>query len=77
MDPAVVMHGMNFFWRAAHLLPGAVEPLFVHANGVDAKDYMFRDRGLWFAAYLKDSMQYNSVFFHENDQILAGSFSSV
>ena len=29
-------------------LTTAAPPLFVHANGVDAKEYMLRDRGLWF-----------------------------
>ena len=38
VDPAVVMHGMNYFWRRADRLPGSATPLFVHANGVDAKD---------------------------------------
>ncbi|CAJ1343933.1 unnamed protein product, partial [Effrenium voratum] len=47
LDPATIAHGMNFFWRRAHLLQKQ-DVAAVHANGVEPKDYFFRDRGLWF-----------------------------
>eukprot|EP00928_Gymnodinium_smaydae_P036115 TRINITY_DN25290_c0_g1_i1.p1 TRINITY_DN25290_c0_g1~~TRINITY_DN25290_c0_g1_i1.p1 ORF type:complete len:808 (-),score=99.97 TRINITY_DN25290_c0_g1_i1:277-2547(-) len=49
LDPAVVAHGMNYFWLRAHNSPGnTVFPVVAHANGVDGKEYFLRDRGLWF-----------------------------
>eukprot|EP00928_Gymnodinium_smaydae_P090129 TRINITY_DN73978_c0_g1_i1.p1 TRINITY_DN73978_c0_g1~~TRINITY_DN73978_c0_g1_i1.p1 ORF type:complete len:939 (-),score=92.55 TRINITY_DN73978_c0_g1_i1:279-2894(-) len=49
LDPAVVCHGMNFFWRKAHRLHRpALQPVVAHANGVDAKEYFLRDRGVWY-----------------------------
>lgn len=49
LDPVEVAHGMNFFWRSAHLArPGQRPPSFVHANGVDDKTYFMRDRGIWY-----------------------------
>ncbi|CAE7385354.1 Parp1 [Symbiodinium natans] len=51
LDPAVIAHGMNYFWRRAHLLPNPLrfgEVAAVHANGVEPKDYFLRDRCLWY-----------------------------
>eukprot|EP00913_Durusdinium_trenchii_P012176 g11437.t1 len=51
LNPAVIAHGMNFFWRRAHLMrseTGGLPLAAVHANGVEPKDYFLRDRGLWY-----------------------------
>lgn len=52
LDPKQISHGMNFFWRRAHLLAeGATRsslPAVAHVNGADPKEYFLRDRGVWF-----------------------------
>lgn len=60
LDPAFVAHGMNYFWRRAHLLAQPANNnlnssadsshglVVVHANGVEPKDYFMRDRHLWY-----------------------------
>ncbi|CAK9063430.1 Hypothetical protein (Fragment) [Durusdinium trenchii] len=46
LDPKRIAHGMNFFWRRAHLLDpkvGSLPPV-AHINGADPKEYFLRDR---------------------------------
>lgn len=39
LDPARIAHGMNYFWRRAHLLPsGGGIAAVAHVNGADPKD---------------------------------------
>ncbi|CAJ1450528.1 unnamed protein product [Effrenium voratum] len=47
LDPAVVAHGMNYFWLRAHESVGK-RAVLAHANGVDGKEYFLRDRNLWY-----------------------------
>ncbi|CAK9106943.1 unnamed protein product [Durusdinium trenchii] len=73
LSPEVIMHGMNYFWRAASDRP---KPSFVHANGVDEKIYFLRDRRLWFVDDWRKRfpserfLQYD----HPRGQDLAGDF---
>lgn len=49
LNPARIAHGMNFFWRRAHLLQGDGSlPAVAHVNGADPKEYFLRDRQVWF-----------------------------
>ncbi|CAJ1392759.1 unnamed protein product [Effrenium voratum] len=48
LDPARIAHGMNFFWRRAHLLTKVALPPVAHVNGADPKEYFLRDRQVWF-----------------------------
>eukprot|EP00927_Polykrikos_kofoidii_P059506 TRINITY_DN54655_c0_g1_i1.p1 TRINITY_DN54655_c0_g1~~TRINITY_DN54655_c0_g1_i1.p1 ORF type:complete len:972 (-),score=135.87 TRINITY_DN54655_c0_g1_i1:152-3067(-) len=48
LDPRVIAHGGNFFWRRAHRTVGLESPSVVHANFGKHKLYFMRDRGVWF-----------------------------
>eukprot|EP00928_Gymnodinium_smaydae_P035940 TRINITY_DN25202_c0_g1_i1.p1 TRINITY_DN25202_c0_g1~~TRINITY_DN25202_c0_g1_i1.p1 ORF type:complete len:1193 (-),score=124.46 TRINITY_DN25202_c0_g1_i1:48-3605(-) len=50
LDPTQIAHGMNFFWRRAHLLDAETSdvPAVAHINGADPKEYFLRDRRVWF-----------------------------
>ncbi|CAE7284491.1 unnamed protein product [Symbiodinium necroappetens] len=65
LDPAVIAHGMNYFWRRAHLLPPlqGFEVAAVHANGVEPKDYFLRDRGLWYLDDFAERFGEHPLFF--------------
>jgi len=82
LDPARIAHGMNFFWRRAHLLDAEVGPLppVAHVNGADPKDYFLRDRQVWFVDDWQDRFNSSTRFLtyvHPGGQSLEGDFSTL
>ncbi|CAE7023205.1 TMBIM1 [Symbiodinium natans] len=82
LDPARVAHGMNFFWRRAHLLDPEIGsfPAVAHVNGADPKEYFLRDRQVWFLDDWHDRLNASVRFLtydHPGGQSLQGDFSTL
>eukprot|EP00434_Breviolum_minutum_P023544 symbB.v1.2.020770.t1/scaffold1749.1/size103200/10 len=83
LNPAVIAHGMNYFWRRAHLMPGETggkAVAAVHANGVEPKDYFLRDRGLWYLDDFAERFGEEPLFFtyiHSEGLSLAEDFEEL
>ncbi|CAJ1365719.1 unnamed protein product [Effrenium voratum] len=77
LDPEIIAHGMNYFRRATHLHR---QPAVVHANGVDAKVYFMRDRGIWFVDDWSERFPVDSRFLtygHPPGLDLKGDFNTL
>lgn len=82
LDPARIAHGMNFFWRRAHLLDPKIGrlPAVAHVNGADPKEYFLRDRQVWFLDDWHERINSSVRFLtydHPGGQSLQGDFSAL
>ncbi|CAE8598063.1 unnamed protein product [Polarella glacialis] len=80
LNPARIAHGMNFFWRRAHLLDPEIGhlPAVAHVNGADPKEYFLRDRDVWFVDDWQERFGSSPKFLiytHPPGQTLEGDFA--